>query len=279
MISEKLGVVPSSLDQPETAVALGAHHVAGDGISMRTQNVEGQVAATGARPPAPRNAPPQGHYPSGPFQFPAPSNFPSYPAPAEPKRGRKKPIITSAAAIVVLFAAGLTYLLWPSASSATTFSADQCAQPGQLDSKGFSGCLRQLAGKIADTSQCVAGAGSGDIAPPSGQNIGVLTTCSAPALAGAQITYVHGTSAAALKEYTDRLLSSVGGDQVQAPWKGNGLTGSYSSAGGKTSAVLVFTATDRPLAGIVYQKAGSGQTASTASQLADYFEQTVQPGT
>jgi actin-like ATPase involved in cell morphogenesis len=281
MISEKLGVVPSSLDQPETAVALGAHHVTGDGISMRTQNVEGQVAATGARPSAPHYAPPpRGNYPSGPFQFPAPSNFPSYPPAAEPKRGRKRPIIAIAAVIVVLLAAGLTYLLWPSSSSATTtFSADECGQPGQVDSKGFTGCLRQLAGKIADTSQCVAGAGSGDIAPPSGQNIGVLTTCSAPALAGAQLTYVHGTSAATLKEYTDRLLSSVGGDQVQAPWKGNGLTGSYSSAGGKTSAVLVFTVTDRPLAGIVYQKTGSGQTASTASQLADYFEQTVQPGT
>lgn len=278
MISEKLGVVPSSLDQPETAVALGAHHVTGDGISLRTQNVEGQVAASGARP-VPQYAPPQSNYPSGPFQFPAPSNFPSYPAPAEPQRSRKKPIFAIAAVVVVLVAAGLTYLLWPSNSSATTFSASECAQPGQVDSKGFTGCLRQLAGKIADTSQCVAGAGSGDIAPPSGQNVGVLTTCSAPALAGAQITYVHGTSAAALKEYTDRLLSSVGGDQVQAPWKGNGLSGGYSSAGGKVSAVLVFTATDRPLAGIVYQKVGSGQTASTASQLADYFEQTVQPGT
>jgi molecular chaperone DnaK (HSP70) len=30
MIAEKLGVVPTSLDQPETAVALGAHHVTGE---------------------------------------------------------------------------------------------------------------------------------------------------------------------------------------------------------------------------------------------------------
>ncbi|GAB2973889.1 Hsp70 family protein [Amycolatopsis acidiphila] len=280
MIAEKLGVVPASLDQPETAVALGAHHVAGEGISMRTQNVEGQVAGGAVpAPPVPQYAPPQTGFPSGPFQFPAPVNFPSFPAPAEPRRSRKKPVIAAAAVVVVLLAAGLTYLLWPSSSSATTFSAADCAQPGQADAKGFTGCLRQLAGKIADTSQCVPGAGSGDIAPPSGQNLGVLTTCSAPALAGAQITYVHGTSAAALKEYTDRLLSSVGGDQVQAPWKGNGLTGSYSSAGSRTSAVLVFTVADRPLAGVVYQKAGSGQTTSTASQLADYFERTVQPGT
>src|SRR5207249_2893858 len=80
--------------------------------------------------------------------------------------------------------------------------------------KGFTGCLRQLAGTIAG-GQCAAGAGSGDIAPPSGPNIGVLTTCSAPALAGAQITYLHGTSAATVKESTERLLSVVGGNQVQ----------------------------------------------------------------
>lgn len=270
MIAEKLGVVPASLDQPETAVALGTHHVSGDGISMRTQNVAGQVAATPAAPALP---PPPPRY-----QFPAPANFPNYPVPPEPKQGKKKPLVFGAVAAIVLLAAALTYVLWPS-SAATALTAADCAQPGTPDAKGFTPCLRQLAGKIADTSPCVAGAGSGDIAPPPGENVGVLTTCSAPALAGAQITYVHGASATSVKEYTDRLLSSVGGDQVQAPWKGNGLTGSYSSAGGKISAVLVFTVADRPLAGVIYQKTGSGQTASTASQLADYFEQTVQPGT
>lgn len=276
MITEQLGVVPSSLDQPETAVALGAHHVGRDGISMRTQNVEGQVAAP-PRPPQYRPPPPG--FPGAPFAFPAPSNFPSLPAPAERRRSRKKPVIAVAAVLVFLLAGGLTYLLRPSRSSAATFTAAQCAQPGPPDAKGFTGCLRQLAGKIADTSQCASGAGSGDIAPPAEQHLGVLTTCSAPALAGAQITYVQGTSPAALKQYTDRLLSSVGGDQVQAPWQGNALTGSYASAGGRTSAVLVFTVADRPLAGVIYQKAGSGQTASSASQLANYFERTVQPGT
>lgn len=90
MISEKLGVVPSSLDQPETAVALGAHHVARDGINMRTQNVEGQTAATGIPPgfpPPPVAAvpatPPGGYpgaspYPQAGFQ-PAPTNFPALP--------------------------------------------------------------------------------------------------------------------------------------------------------------------------------------------------------
>lgn len=81
-----------------------------------------------------------------------------------------------------------------------------------------------------------------------------------------------------VKDYAERLLGSVGGDQVQAPWKGNGLDGSYSAASGRTSAVLVFTVADRPLAGVVYQKAGNGQTPLTAARMADYFEQNVQPG-
>src|SRR5206468_9982682 len=118
--------------------------------------------------------------------------------------------------------------------------------------------------------QCAPGAGAGDIAPPKNENIGVMATCSARALAGAQVTYLHGVSAAKVKEYADRLLGAVGGDQIQAPWKGNGLDDSYSTASGRTSAVLVFTVADRPLAGVIYQKAGTGQTPLTASRMADY---------
>lgn len=281
MISERLGVVPASLDQPETAVALGAHHVARDALGLRTQNVAGRVAATGASPApsyAPPGPPPVATLP-GPFParnaYPAPSNFPALPVTEPPRRSRRKPVI--AIAVAVLLAAGAAFLFWPSNSPATTYTAAQCVQPGQPDATGFTGCLRQLAGKIAD-GQCGAGAGSGDIAPPAGQNIGVLVTCSAPALAGAQVTYLHGVSAEAVQDYTGRLLAVVGGDQVRASWKGNALTGSYSSASGSTSAVLVFTVSDRPLAGVIYQKAGSGQPPLTAGKLADYFEQTIQPG-
>ncbi|RKT53327.1 Hsp70 family protein [Saccharothrix australiensis] len=37
MIAEQVRVVPTSLDQPETAVALGAHHVPKDGVTPRTK--------------------------------------------------------------------------------------------------------------------------------------------------------------------------------------------------------------------------------------------------
>ncbi len=286
MIAEKLGVVPGSLDQPETAVALGAQHVARDGLGARTQNVEGAVAA-GTGPHRPQYAPPpppqqyQGYFPpSGPQ--PMPSNFPAYsPAAAaeksEPKAGgKKKLLIGIAAAVVVVLAAGLTFFL-TSSSSVTTYTADQCKTPGQADDKGLTGCLRQLAGKIADTGDCKPGMGNGPAAPA--KSLGVASTCSAPGRAGTQVTYVQGDSADTLKEYTDGLLGSAGGDRTEADWGGNGLKGHYSSAAGKTAAVLVFTVSDRPLVGFIYQLNSSEQAeATTPDTLANYFEASVQPG-
>ncbi|MEW2504896.1 MULTISPECIES: Hsp70 family protein [unclassified Amycolatopsis] len=286
MIAEKIGVVPASLDQPETAVALGAQHVARDGLSMRTQNVEGQVAvgapayAPGGYPPPPPQQPPAGYaqpsFPAGP----APSNFPTYSpataAAAPAKKSRTKLWIGVAVAVVVVLAAGLTVFL-TSSSSVQTYTADQCRTPGPADAQGLTGCLRQLAGKIADTGGCHPGMGNGPAAPA--QSLGATSTCAAPGRAGSQVTYVQGTSAAVLKQYTDGLLASAGGDRVEAAWKGNGLEGHYSSAAGQNAAVLVFTVSDRPLAGFIYQVNSAGQGAApTPGTLADYFEQSVQPG-
>jgi actin-like ATPase involved in cell morphogenesis len=291
MIAEKVGVVPSSLDQPETAVALGAHHVAPDGISMRTQNLEGQVAAQAPaypnRPQPPTSGPggnyptpyPQASFPSSgpqPVQA-APSNFPTYPQSGQTgTKSKRKLLIGLAVALVVVIAAGVTYFV-TSSFSATTYTAGQCQQPGQADEKGLTGCMRQLAGKIADTGDCRPGMGNGPAA--TSEDLGVTSTCSAPSRAGTQVTYLQGTSAAALKPYTDQLLQSAGGDRTTAKWKGNGLEGEYSSAAGKNSAVLVFTVSDRPLSGFIYQVNSSDQAAvTTPGALADYFEQSVQPG-
>jgi actin-like ATPase involved in cell morphogenesis len=296
MIAEKLGVVPVSLDQPETAVALGAHHIAPDGITMRTQNLEGQVAASGsgqygfpgqrqpvaAVPGGNHQRPGQYQQPSFPRSGPqpvqaAPSNFPAYSPPTEaPKSGgKKKLLIALAAAVVVLLGVGGAVFL--ASSSSVTYTADQCQQQGQGDDKGLTGCLRQLAGKIADTGGCSPGTGNGPAATT--EKLGVTSTCSAPGRAGAQVTYLQGTSAEAIKRYTDQLLQSAGGDRTNSQWKGNGLQGEYSSAAGKNSAVLVFTVSDRPLAGFIYQvNSGDQAAATTPGALADYFEQSVQPG-
>jgi actin-like ATPase involved in cell morphogenesis len=309
LIAEKIGVVPASLDQPETAVALGAHHVAPDGISMRTQHVEGAVAASGTGAHAvapgyaggpygpPRVAPggypgpsPGGVYPQSSFpnsgrqpalggRPQAPSNFPAYSSAGSEAGGKaggkKKLVIGLVVALVVLLGAGAAIFF--TSSSGTTYTADQCKQPGQADAQGLTGCLRQLAGSIATSGDCKPGMGSGPAA--SAANLGVSSTCSAPGRAGTQVTYIQGTSADTLKAYTQQLLTSAGGNQTQAQWTGNGLQGHYSSAAGKSSAVLVFTVDDRPLAGFIYQVASGDQAASvTPDALADYFEKSIQPG-
>ncbi|WP_024877186.1 Hsp70 family protein [Saccharomonospora piscinae] len=80
LLAEKLGVVPSSLDQPETAVAFGAHHVGPDGLTMRTQQVDGDMAAPAAGPFSPPSGvvgPTQATYPAGrPPQPPQPTQPP-----------------------------------------------------------------------------------------------------------------------------------------------------------------------------------------------------------
>ncbi|RSN13935.1 molecular chaperone Hsp70 [Streptomyces sp. WAC 05977] len=309
LIAEKLGVVPGSLDQPETAVALGAQHVASDGISSRTQGVEGQVAAgTGAHqvgpgasgpyaPPQQQVASipgysgggpgqsggfPQSGYPnSGPQQVqqPAPTNFPTYSLAGQASgdkapASKKKPLVIGAiVAVVVLLAAGLTYFL--TSSSVATYTAEECKAPGAADDKGLTGCLRQLAGKIADTGDCKPGMGNGPAKPA--EDLGVTSTCSAPGRAGTQVTYLQSDSADKLKAYTDGLLKSAGGDRTEAKWAGNALEGQYSSAAGRNAAVLVFTVTDRPLVGFIYQVPAEGQN-PTPGELADYFEKSVQPG-
>ena len=57
LIAEQLRVVPSSLDQPETAVALGAHHVTQEGVSLRTSNLGPQQAPPDRRLPAAADRP------------------------------------------------------------------------------------------------------------------------------------------------------------------------------------------------------------------------------
>lgn len=319
MISEKLGVVPSSLDQPETAVAYGAHHVAADGISMRTQHLDDRTAATGGAPPravpggeagAPTvaNIPPvpgpaygagarpqPGYAPPGRgatagFAPGAGQRFPGYPPPAAAhgtvppanhgKRGKRKKLLIGGAAVaaVVLLGLGAVFYFVGVRGGVSTYAASECAEPGEPDSDGFTGCMRQLAGDVADDEQCDSGVGDGPTT--TSDDIGVAVTCSAPGLSGGQVTYIHGEASEHVEGYMLRLLNRASGDeQVSAQWRGNALTGKYTAESGERSAVLTFRTADRPVAGFVYQDDSDGERdVKSAGGLADYFEQHIQPG-
>ncbi|WP_424185135.1 Hsp70 family protein [Actinokineospora sp. G85] len=97
LIAEQLRVVPTSLDQPETAVALGAHHVPQEGITLRTGDMSGAldaVARTRAVIPPRSGGFTSGDtatvqhpkFPSGPQQRSAQQNPPSRPTPAQNPR-------------------------------------------------------------------------------------------------------------------------------------------------------------------------------------------------
>jgi hypothetical protein len=102
LIAEQLRVVPTSLDQPETAVALGAHHVPQEGVTLRTSDISstiedvqrtrqvlapprtGGFAAGSPPPPSPPTGatPAQSAYPnSGPQRVQGPPSTPT-PVPA-----------------------------------------------------------------------------------------------------------------------------------------------------------------------------------------------------
>ena len=299
LIAEHLRVVPTSLDQPETAVALGAHHVPQEGISMRTQEVASALAEdqptttmtpvrTGAFQAGPRT-PTSGAFPaqqqqqpgfptSGPIRTPLPSNFPTTPpsgTTATPAAGEKKPkrklMLGIGALVVVILVVGAIFLL-PTGGDVP--SAQDCQSVADRDAKNFTKCLRQLAGGVPDASaSCTEGPQSSGI----DANAGLITTC---ALAdNYQVTYLQANSAAIATAQGDKVMNTLGGDQVQADWKGNGLTGKYSAAVSGGSGRLVFTVRDRPILGVLSKTQLRDSSGYTPATLADYFEGSVLPGT
>jgi hypothetical protein len=288
LIAEQLRVVPTSLDQPETAVALGAHHVPQEGISMRTQEVASALAEdqptttmTPVRAGAYRGAPPQsGGFPAQqsfpqtgpqPVRPPLPANFPvtaSTPVP-EKKKNRKLPMVIGALVVIALAAAGAFFLL-PSGSDLPT--AQDCQSTADKDDKGFTKCLRQLAGGVPDTSTCKDGQGSSGL----DENVGVITTCVLQD--DYQVTYLQASSATVATQEADKVLGALGGERVKADWKGNGLTGKYQAAISSGTGKLVFTVEDRPIVGVL-SKVQLRDTSYTPGAIADFFEKSVQPGT
>ncbi|SHF39467.1 Hsp70 family protein [Streptoalloteichus hindustanus] len=305
LIAEQLRVVPSSLDQPETGVALGAHHVPQDGTSMRTQDLSqmtrtgpptGGFPAQAATPTAPGPASggfPAAGYPAGTSQQvsaaaiaaatpahgipganqPYQGSYGTPPmSPTPARKSRRKPILIGLAGLLVAAIATITGVYVANGSSLPT--AQECQKPGDKDEKGFTPCLRQLAGKVAD-GNCSSGLEYGDLV----KFTGVAVTCQVKGADGVGYTvvYSHFESMELAEQTADTVLGMTKGNRVEADWAGNGLRGHYRSAMG-TVGVTVFTVKDRPLVGyLIGVKAGQGTL--NADSMSDFFEKNVQPGT
>ncbi|MEV0681518.1 Hsp70 family protein [Actinosynnema sp. NPDC050436] len=316
MITEQVRVVPTSLDQPETAVALGAHHVPKDGVTPRAEQRPAKVATepatvvtkpvTGPNPvataPYPPNPTASGGYPvnpavsgaypvnpavsgpyqvnpavSGPYQVNFPQtgpqqfNFPSVAPRAQPpqKKPSKNVLIAVGAAVVVAVAAVGGFFAF---AGDGVPGVEECKTETEKDAQGFTQCLKQLAGKVPDTSTCKAGGAAG----VSGISAIKGTVVSCAVQGDYSVQYILTETVTGAQQGADAVVRSLKTDMVEAEWAGNGLKGKYRAAADGGVGLLAFTADDRPLLGIV-TKSGGGDL--TADAIADFFESTVQPGT
>ncbi|MFL6143334.1 MAG: Hsp70 family protein, partial [Labedaea sp.] len=259
---------PVSLDQPETAVALGAHHVTPEGISPRTQNLGGHVAAGRPVPGPPPRAypgPPSGGF-AAPVPPPAVERFAPAPVPAAGRKATGRRLLIAAAAVVVVALAvlGGIYLLSPKSDLP---SAEGCQQKGGKDGTGFTSCLRQLAGTVPDHNQCQAGDAKS------------VADVSCTLTDDYKVNYAHVASQDDVERVVNTQLGTMtSGEHVEADWKGNGLDGRLRAGVSGGTGVLVFTVKDRPLVGWLTKTQLRGGD-FTADTLADYFAAQVQPGT
>jgi hypothetical protein len=343
LIAEQLRVVPTSLDQPETAVALGSHHVPQEGVTMRTNDISNtiedlqrtQEVVTGRRnggfagaPNAPATAatPAQKAFPSsGPQRVPpgAPSGPPSPPPspppsgpPSGPPPGAPTPVPAMAggpqpaftpqpaagrssnrgwyiatAVVAVLVIAVVSILIATSGGGGGTAGGADC-ENREADDKGFSECMREVAGAVAEKNDCETGVKN----PLGGEAIETpgATTASCTMEDDYTVTYMHfgssdGTDgseqsgADTAKQYLDTVKQQyeslgTGASPEEGDWSGNGMSGTFYSIDlGLGNGVLIFQVNDSPVAGMVMHVSTSGS--SSGPSIKDFFEQHVKPGT
>ncbi|MBB4904843.1 Hsp70 family protein [Actinophytocola algeriensis] len=204
LIAEQLRVVPTSLDQPETAVALGAHHVPQEGITLRTSDISStiedvqrtrQVVAprTGGfnagppKPPPPQTGgtPAQNPFPnSGPQRVqgppstptpvpamtagPGPTQYPVQQSRPQSRGSSNKPwyIATAVVAVVVIAVVSIIIATSGGGEGDTGNVAGADCSSRKADGDGMSECMRKVAGAVVENNQCKAGAATAGGAQP-----------------------------------------------------------------------------------------------------------------
>jgi hypothetical protein len=206
---------------------------------------------------------------TGPQQFNFPTVGTRAPAESKKKPDRRTLLIAAGAAVVLALAVVGGIFAF---SGVDVPSAQECKNDTQQDDKGFTECLRLLAGTIPDTSTCKAG-GTPGVGGVNGIK-GTVVSCAVKD--DYSVQYVLTETVIGAQHGAEAVVRSLKTDMVEAQWAGNGLTGKYRAAADGGLGLLVFTADNLPLLGIV-TKSGGGEL--TADQVADFFEAAVQPGT
>ena len=308
IIAEKVGIVPTSPDHPETIVASGAQVVDKATITLKAEDDKPKFvepptvvtapvnpAATGPHPvgnpnvsgpnPVVSGSYPNpnvsgsysasGSYPvSGPYSVNPntsgsyPMNFPQQQA---PKKDNKKVLIGAGAAVLAV--AGVIGAVF-AFSGPSLPSADECKDDTAQDGQGFTKCLRQLAGTVPDGGGCE----KADSAQITGMEEIKGTVVSCTIRDGYAVQYILTDSVTGAENNADAIAKSFQTDRVEAGWTGNGLEGDYRAATSSGTGVLVFTAKGRPMFGILTKTAEENADELKPDEMADFFEKTVQPG-
>jgi hypothetical protein len=308
-IAEKVGIVPTNPDHPETIVASGAQVVDKASITLKAEDDKPKYvepptvvtapvspAVTGPHPVNPNVSGPNpvvsgpypvnpnvsgaysasGTYPvTGPFQAnPAvsgsyPMNFPQQQQPQ--KKDNKKVLIGVGAAVLVVAAiiGGVFAFSGPDLPS-----ADECKDDTAQDGQGFTKCLRQLAGTVPDGGGCE----HADSAQITGMEEIKGTVVSCTIRDGYAVQYILTDSVTGAENNADAIVKSFQTDRVEADWAGNGLEGNYRAATSSGTGVLVFTAKGRPMFGILTKNAEENANELKPDEIADFFEKSVMPG-
>ncbi|MET8760444.1 Hsp70 family protein [Lentzea sp. NPDC004782] len=306
VIAEKVGIVPTNPDHPETIVASGAQVVDRATITLKPEDDKPKYvepptvvtapvspAVSGPHPVNPNVSGPNpvvsGPYPnpnvSGPYSasgtypvtgpYPVnpavsgsyPMNFPQQP----PKKDNKKVLLGIGGAVVALAVViGAVFAF----SGPDLPSADECKDDTARDGQGFTRCLRQLAGHVPDGGGCE----KADSAQITGMEEIKGTVVSCTIRDGYAVQYILTDSVTGAENNAEAIVKSFQTDRVEADWTGNGLEGNYRAATSSGTGVLVFTAKGRPMFGILTKNAEENADELKPDEIADFFEKSVQPG-
>ncbi|MBB5959928.1 actin-like ATPase involved in cell morphogenesis [Saccharothrix tamanrassetensis] len=313
MIAEQVRVVPTSLDQPETAVALGAHHVPKDGVTPRTKEplkVSKEPATVITKPVTGPN-PVQNPAMSGPYQVTNPAvsgpyqvNNPAVSGPYQvtnpavsgpyqvnyPQTGpqqfnfpnvtprtqqpqKKKP---NKNVLIAVGAAVVVVLAVVGGIFAFGGQGVPTAQDCKNETEKDAQGFTQCLRQLAGKIPDGNTCKAGGSAGVSGISAikGTVVSCSVKD--DYSVQYILTDTVTGAQQGADAVVRSLKADMVEAEWAGNGFKGKYRAAADGGVGLLAFTADERPLLGIV-TKSGGGDL--TADSVADFFENVVQPGT
>ena len=280
LIGESLRVVPTSLDQPETAVALGAHH--GAPPPPRSSPIPVQRPSTGpskSEQPTvvvPRPAPQPVQQQQIPQQqqqpvrrvAPQPVEQPRLQAPRPlpplqlppvgyppPVRSAKKGVAIAVVVIVVAVVAAVTFVLLNRGADTPAASCDL----KEVDSKGFTPCMAQVATPVVGSASCKRAPSTAVEAP-----LVLLVNCTAGTRV---VSYGQFSSEADLAKQLDTLTPSE--TAVSGTWSGGGFTGKYFVQEDDSRPTLFATVEGRPVAIAV--------AVGAKDDPLDYFNEHVKP--